>query len=48
MLNEDFFNLLRMHLTKYIGSVLPKNDEDTLAIYGQLILEEAQKQGVVF
>jgi hypothetical protein len=47
MLTEEFFILLQMHLTKYIGGVLPTDDQETLSIYGQLILEEAKTQGVV-
>lgn len=46
MLTEDFFALLRMHLTRFLGGALATDDQDTLDVYGQLILEEAKKQGV--
>ena len=46
MLTEEFFVLLRMHLTRFLGGLLPKEDQETLDVYGQLILEEAKQQGV--
>jgi len=46
MLAEEFFALLRMHLTRFFGGAISKEDQDTLEVYGQLILEEAKKQGV--
>lgn len=46
MLTDEFFSLLRMHLTKFLGGALATEDQDTLDVYGQLILEEAKKQGV--
>ncbi|MBU1298319.1 MAG: hypothetical protein KKB77_04135 [Bacteroidetes bacterium] len=39
-----FFTLLRMHLTRFLGGILPNEEQDTLEVYGQLILEEAKKQ----
>lgn len=47
MLTEEFFTLLRMHLTCFLGGSLATEDQETLDVYGQLILEEAMKQGVV-
>ena len=46
MFTDEFFALLRMHLTKFLGGALSKDDQEVLDVYGQLILEEANKQGV--
>jgi len=46
MLTEELFSLLRIHLTRFLGGVLRMEDQETLDVYGQLILEEAKIQGV--
>jgi hypothetical protein len=47
MLTDEFFVLLRIQLTRFFGGVLLDDEQETLDVYGQLILEEAKKQGVV-
>lgn len=46
MLTEEFFTLLRIHITRFLGGILSKEDQDTLDVYSQLILEESRKQGI--
>lgn len=48
MLTEEFFLLLEMHLTRFLGGMLPQEDQEKLDVYGELIMEEAKKQGVIF
>jgi len=46
MLTDEFFALLRMHLTRFLGGLLTADEQEILDVYGQLTLEEARKQGV--
>ena len=46
MLTEEFFALMRMQLTRFLGGLLSTEDQEVLDVYGQLILEEAKHQGV--
>ncbi len=46
MLTEEFFALLKLHLTRFLGGILPQDELEKLDVYGQLIIEEARRQGV--
>jgi len=46
MLTDDFFALLRIQMTKFLDGIVP--EYETLEVYGQLIIEEALKQGITF
>lgn len=44
MLTQEFFNLFCLQVVKFITGL--KTEHETLETYGQLILEEATKQGI--
>jgi len=46
MLTADFLSLFRLQMTRFLGGILAKEDQEKLEVYGDLILEEAAKQGV--
>jgi hypothetical protein len=46
MLTKEFYGLLKLQLTQYLGGVIDDGDKNFLNEYGTIILEEAKKQGV--
>lgn len=46
MLTDEFFGLLQAQLTRFLGGMLLKEEQEKLDIYGQIIIEEAKRQGV--
>ncbi len=46
MLTNDFFSILMLQLTEYWGGVISAEDKSFLKEYGDIILDEARKQGV--
>ncbi len=45
-LSQEFFALLKIQLTRYLGGGLTREDSDIVNVYGDIILDEARKQGV--
>ena len=46
MLTSEFFSILMLQLTEYWGGVISNDDKSFLKEYGDIILDEARKQGV--
>jgi hypothetical protein len=46
MLTTDFFSILMLQLTEYWGGVISAEDKSIMKEYGDIILDEARKQGV--
>lgn len=47
MLSDEFLSLLRLWLTSYLGGALDEEDIKIMKLYGNDVLNEAKKQGVV-
>ncbi len=46
MLSEEFFGLLRLRLTSFLGGVIDEEELEIMKLYGQDILNEARGQGI--
>ncbi len=46
MLTKEFFGLLKIQLARFWGYPIAQKDSEEITAYGELILEEARKQGV--
>lgn len=47
MLSDEFFSLLRLWLMSYLGGAIDEEEIEILKLYGNDILNEARRQGVV-
>ena len=46
MLSTEFFGLLKSHLVKYLGGIVPPEDAGYLQAFGEIVLEQARAQGL--
>ncbi len=46
MLTGEFFALLKIQVTRFFGGIVTQKDQDDLLAYGEIVLDEAEKQGI--